>query len=143
MEEAGPAAQNKVAAAAQSVGETNPRVEVLSDVIDGATGPSFRFPAQSVVEGQVVGRAPFILNEKTVVGVIERTLGLIANIAGNVAALVDRGIECRFQEIRCLETLEEDHVGRTLKAWDDTVSEREHAVLDATKISLERIEEWE
>src|SRR5713101_6480848 len=90
----------------------------------------------------MVGGPPLVLNEKAVVSVIERTLRLISNVAGNVAALIDRGIECRLQEIRCLEALEEDYVGSALHACN-AVSEGKDAILNTAKVCFERIEERE
>ena len=64
--------------------------------------------------------APFILNEKAIVGVVESAFRLIANGGSNPCAGVNRRIQALLIEIWCLKALKKDHVRMLAASWTST-----------------------
>ncbi len=61
--------------------------------------------------------APFVLNEKAIIGVVESAFRLIANGGSNPGAAINRSIQALLIEIWRVKTLKKDHVWMLTARW--------------------------
>src|SRR6266481_1739868 len=113
VEKAETGADNYVVFGSDVISHAQSRIEVFPLRVKYAAGPSLPFPANSAVQSQTARRAPFILKEEAVIGVVERAFRLIANRGRKVTALIDSNAfrDALLVEIGCLKAFKKDHVG--------------------------------
>ena len=90
VEESGASANHNRVTSRDRVGEAGPRIEILQRIVDGSAGPGLALPAEPVVDRQVSGRAPLVLNKQSFVRVTKRAFGLVADRRGDRGSLVHR-----------------------------------------------------
>ena len=90
MEESGAPANHDRVTSGDSIGEAGPRIEILHRIVDGSAGPGLPLPAEPVVDRQVSGRAPLVLNKQSFVRVTKCAFGLVADRRGDRGPLVHR-----------------------------------------------------
>src|SRR4029077_4892690 len=99
--------------------------------------PGLSLPAQAVVECEIVGDTPFVLEIQPFISVVQSPLGLVANRRRDARSLVNRRIERSLIEAGSfVEALEEDHEGM----WDaHEVTAQESA--QVREVRLKRIKQ--
>src|SRR5262249_20539547 len=111
MEETAAAAQHDVVLGAETVGKSGAGIKFASRTVNRLRWQRFKLVTHSVIQRQMIGRAPVVLQIKTTVRMAYVTLCLIADSAGYAPPLEHRRTESGFRERRGLEALEENHFG--------------------------------
>ena len=101
MKNAGAASPDEIPFAAKVIGKAKARIYVIQVIVQRRARPSFEVVAQAAIQGEPIGGAPLVLNEKAVVSVAHLAFGLVAHIRGNALALINRGpaVQRRLGEI--------------------------------------------
>src|SRR5436853_7837808 len=93
MKQSSSATNDKVSASTQCIRKSRAWIKIFERIIQRRAWPGFALPSQSVVKRETIAYPPPVLNKQAFVGVVERTLGLVANRRRNAGALVHGRIE--------------------------------------------------
>ncbi len=109
MKEAETGTDDNVVLGSDVISHTQSRIEVFPLTIEHAAGPGLPFPANSAIQSETARRAPLVLNEEAVIGVVEIAFRLVADCRSEARPAINSSIQVWLCEGGCLKAFEKDY----------------------------------